>query len=153
MKKAVLFCIIALICVSCSPLGRDHFYWRVHNGTGQVLKFEFPYYSKADGEARYRVVTLNGQEEITVGESWSKGNDNIPFDRYFEMCANLQGENVYWRILSETGEVLKTWTYSEKDEPDQRFFYEPEWGFNPEYSEWGSSSGFWGFVVIPDDIK
>ncbi len=54
------------------------------------------------------------------------------------------GEDASWQILSEDGTaVLRTWRYSDRDLPNQRFFDESSWSF---------AGTTWTFEILPDDI-
>ncbi len=153
MKKLILCCAVALVCASCSPFGHEEMDWYVSNGTEQVLKFEYPYCSTNDDMVEYVVKTLSAKEVVFIGESWSKGNNGISFSHYFEKCADLYGDDVYWRISSNDGTVLKTWKYADRGGNQEiRFFDKTAWKVTGD-SEWAGVWSSWTFEILPEDIQ
>ena len=149
MKKFVLLFCIGLFCVSCDP-PQNAWIWLVKNNTEQTLKFKFPY------SENYQTKTLEPGDGIFISDILTNTSrpHNIDFYDYFRKVVSEYGENVYWQILSEDDVVLKTWSYSDRGLPYQRFFDKTSW----HYAQ-GSGFGFvvadysWTFEILPEDIS
>jgi hypothetical protein len=102
-------------------------------------------------DSDYRETEIKPGEEISLcGDRLDEQDFSFQFDHYFKKSAEAFGEDVSWQILSEHGEVLKTWGYSERDLPGRRFFEESSWD---HYEQWEWSAGeFWNFTILPEDI-
>lgn len=173
MKKMILFLCVIMMYTSCRdpfPWSKDYTarLWYVYNATEQTLILKCPYPGEGEGISFYPILpenieykefkiapqsrTLETADGLSV-ESLCKGmipRDSEPlFDYYFAQSAIALGEEVSWQILSEDGEVLRTWSYSNKDMPDERFFKKSEWK--------EVASGFWQhaflFFIQPEDIQ
>jgi hypothetical protein len=142
--------------------------WYVYNDTEQTLILKCPYPGKGKGISFYPIVPENieykefkiapksrlltatdGTTEYSICSGMIPKDCESPFNYYFMQSAEALGENVSWQIFSEDGEVLKTWTYSNKDLPDERFFDESEWH--------EVQSGLWrnaySFKITPEDLQ
>ncbi len=135
MKKTFLLFCFALLCTSCINNWWDHFVpriWFVRNATGQTLILKCPVYESDEHISNPIVASGFEYRELVLtpnyGGSMICRIDSKPrFNYYFIQSAEAFGEDVSWQILSEDGEVLKTWKYSDRNLPGQRFFEESEW--------------------------
>ncbi len=156
MKKLILlfFC-ISLTGVSCrQSLIRTDGHWSVMNKTELTLLFKYPHSSSLfQSDSHY------GEQIIAPGSGISICNGSLPerkhlnFHSYFERSADTFGDDVCWQILSENGDVLKTWNYSDVAQSNHRFFEESSWKYNQTSGEWLTSTiNKWTFDIIPEDI-
>ncbi len=154
MKKLLLFFTVTAIALTtgCDPRGNSWQWW-IKNSTDQVLKlkhFSYMPYTPAYGTA----IILPG-DSIVLDRIGHKPKVSLRFDDYFEKSAGSYGENVYWQLLSEDDVVLRTWSYSNKNLPDQRFFEESAWHFDKISG--GDSfvimQYIWTFHISPEDIQ
>jgi hypothetical protein len=147
MKKLLLLLSIVLMGVSCDPPQYDYT-WCVKNSTGQTIQFKHP-----DSAVPYTAIP--GKVVIMHMVTVSKKKNPVNFNEYFTSSINSHGEDVSWQILSEDEEtVLKTWRYSDRNQPGQRFFNESLWKFNclSEGSGFVVESCSWSFEILPEDI-
>ncbi len=154
MRKLILLFCIALFCISCDP-PQNAWDWSIKNCTEQTLIIKFPEYSIHDnGTPVYRTIILQQNQAAFIHGSHTSKKRGLNFGYFFNTIVDRYGENIYWQILSEDDTVLKTWNYSDKRLPDQRFFEESSWK-----KEQGPGSGFtiteflWTFEIQPEDIS
>ena len=148
MRKLLLLLSAIILCAACGKFGQNpqyHCIWHIANYTEETLIFKYPSVSNS--------VYL--ESELAPNSDVELYNVIIgyfpPFDEYIKKSADMFGEDVYWQILSEDGTVLKTWKYSERELPNQRFFEESSWPHD-KTSEWLSVKNYWIFTISPEDI-
>jgi hypothetical protein len=152
MKKLILFLGVLLLLTSCGRLlenwlvnnSKDVWMWHVRNDTEQTLKLKFPSYSGKD-ITDYRTYEIEPRVRIQIDGYTHKLQSGAKFGDYFKKCASVYGDDVTWQISSVDDVVLKTWKYSERDQPDQRFFIESSW-------ETASEPHDFTFAILPEDI-
>ena len=150
MKKLILFfAVVSLALTSCDP-PQNAWIWLVKNNTEQTIKFKYP------ASQNYQVSTLSPGESVFVSDIlYPKSRRyNLQFNDYFENITNEYGDDVYWQILSEDDVVLKTWDYSDKDKPGQRFFDESSWAYNQgnNGAQFIAENYSWLFNISSEDI-
>ncbi len=149
MKKLLLFfAITAITLTGCDPEG-DEWQWWIKNSTDQTLKFK--HLSYVPRTPAYSTVTIAPGDSIVL---YRVGLDKSRFDYYFDKCAELSGEDVSWQILSEDNATLKSWNYSDKDLPNQRFFDELSWTYEKKIGRQAfiDMVHSWTFDILPEDI-
>jgi hypothetical protein len=152
MKKILLlFCASALIITLCKSCSYDEYasIWMVHNHTEQELIFRYP---NLDGTS-YTEQSLPSSGTIRL---WAIAQeDPLPFLEYFNRVVNKYGDNAYWQILHGDGTtVLRTWTYSNIGQEDQRFFDRMYWHSNGDYGgDRKTGINAWTFYILPEDIE
>lgn len=152
---ASLLCLLFTIAfglISCGESVGHQCSWYVNNCTDRTLILKYPHYTTNTGEYLSRTVIPGASIRIDGCKKISTSKVNLSFDYYFIMNAERADHDIYWQILSESGEVLKTWTYSERGLPDQRFFEESSWKLSileerPRRIEYS-----WTFEIMPNDI-
>ena len=150
MKKLILLFCIALFCISCDP-PRNGWNWVVVNNTGQALTLKFPYMGID------QTYILQPWERVAITKIHTTNVEeryNLNFDYYFEMVAGRHGDDVSWQLLSEDGIVLRTWDYSDRGLPDQRFFEESAWIKKPGPGQGAFiiATYSWTFNILREDI-
>ncbi len=157
MKKLMMFLSLCglLLCVSCrldKGDGKIPCAWQIYNGTAQTLILKCPYSEWLPNvDLEYKELKLKPSATLEICKDRVTRDVDSSLDYYFEKSAEKFGEDVSWQILSEDGVVLKTWKYSDKDLPDQRFFEESEWDYYYNF-EWLTSE-MWSFIIQPEDIQ
>lgn len=155
MKKVLLLLCIALLGVSCKPwdFPGTRRSWLIDNHTDQTLILKCPFTESLfdDGPYEYREFELLPNSTITITVCSGRSKATLSYDFYYRTSAEKFGENVSWQILSEDGEVLKTWMYSDKDLADQRFFDESSWDYHENWEFIVSES--WKFTILPEDLQ
>jgi hypothetical protein len=158
MKKQVLFFCIALSCASCDFWnnwgdGQILRNWYVVNITEQILILKCPYSeSLALNDLEYKEFEIRpGASVLICGGEKSAPGEKTAFDYYFKKSAQALGNDVSWQILSENGEVLKTWTYSDKGISDQVFFERDRWWLE-KVGVFISTVGHWSFYIKAEDL-
>lgn len=151
MKKLVLFFAVAAgaIITSCDP-PQNAWVWIVENDTEQPIRFRFPY------SDNYQTETIMPGDNInlSIRHTNTGKRDNLRYDDLFERAVRDFGENVSWQITSENDEVLKTWNYSDKNLPDQRFFDESSWTYGTAGRyQFIEAAYSWTFKIMPEDIQ
>jgi hypothetical protein len=162
MKKIMLFLGVIILCSSCGKLITDLFGgpdlaqkyqevdWAIINKTEQSLKIKSPYFMynsishRYETNGDYRITMIEQGDTVVVMDILVGEN----FEDYFTLCQNSYGEEVYWQILSEDDIVLKTWTNSDIEQLNQRFFEKSSWKYVS--NKQGNS---WIFEILSDDIK
>ncbi len=149
MKKLILFSCIVIFCSSCAREFSDNYWrWGIVNNTDQTLVVKI-----TNDNNEYNVYSLPSETYEFLFENITRHRDKMQFNDYFSKIANLYGDDVVWQILSEDEiTVLKTWRYSDRDLPNQRFLDETSWSFQ----EWNASGGhehFWSFAILLEDIR
>lgn len=161
MKNLILLICIASLFASCKRNDWHEDYvprmWYIGNRTDQTLIFKHPYPGVGEGisfypilaeKIRYRETRISPYERVAICRGMIPKESEPWVNFYFSQSAEALGEDVIWQIISEDGEVLKTWNYSDRYLPDQRFFNEKEW--------YETRSGLWpafGFGITPEDIS
>jgi hypothetical protein len=155
MKKLLMIGILALcgllLSVSCNPnvyAGARE--WRVKNDTNQTLILKYPNLMAFDSEYIISKIEPGGSVALFLNFAKRESQDNLFFSSYFKLCVDHFGEDVYWQILSESGEVLKTYTYSDEG---HGFFNKSSWvqggGLYPGIEN--DMVTFWTFVIFGID--
>jgi hypothetical protein len=147
MKKLLLIFAATALFVSCDPV-RNDWSWKIKNSTDQTLTLEF--FDFILYEPTYNTRSLIPGESILLDEVGLNSRD---FNDYFKKSVRAYGEDVYWRILSDNNVVLKSWNYSDRNLPNQRFFEESEWQYNQEPGgAFVLMEYSWTFEILPEDI-
>ncbi|MDR0907313.1 MAG: hypothetical protein LBM63_01680 [Rikenellaceae bacterium] len=156
MKKLLLIGILALcglvLNVSCDPT-QNAWSWNIKNSTGQTLLLKYPNYTVHEFDFGYHTVTIMPGDSYSIFSSTNNLKTNLSFDYFFSQIFNIYGEDVYWQIMSESGEVLRTWDYSDMGISGQTFFEETSWHL---FTDSDKVSGFidrsfiWVFDILPE---
>ena len=158
MKKLLLFFAAAAVALSCDP-PQNAWHLEIRNNTEQSLKFNYIAQRHRDSPAYgvYNSVTIPQGETLSIyGTTTNTGERyRMRLEDYFIKSAASYGEDVYWQLLSEDDIVLKTWSYSNKGLPDQRFFEESSWIYDHKLGEGAriEIDYTWTFDILPKDIQ
>ena len=148
---------IVILCLSpmllCFQCGVNYFHtgrWYVHNRTDQTLTLSFPpdHYWKDRNIAPGNVVRIQ-EYRYTI----TKRERAIPhFDHLPRNMASYSSGKVSLDILSKNGDLLKRWSYSDKNLPEKNFFKELGWRSREEKDEHGRITITWFFDIMPEDL-
>jgi hypothetical protein len=160
MKKLILLFITSVFFMACDP-AQNIWIWAIENTTDQVLKFQYPGYAVnengANADSYYHTKMILPGDVIFIKTTKTKTGTQYGqyFDDYFKTFVSLHGNDIYWQIMSENGVPLKTWKYSEKDLPNQRFFDESEWHYShkPGEDAFITTEYSWVFEIMSEDIE
>ena len=100
---------------------------------------------------------LNPGDSISVFHRLPMQKLGFPsFDLFYELW-NVNGNGVEQNldVLSENGQLLKTWKISDKNDPSVRIFQETSWRFyqKPQLQHVSTCEGAWVFDILPADIE
>lgn len=147
MKKILLYLTVIMLFSSCDP-PQNEWVWVVVNSTERTLLLNFPYYRGYNMET----IAPGGVIALSRTTTNTGKRHNMYFDDYFKKFVGEYGEDAYWQILYD-GNVIKTWTYSDRGLPDQRFFDESSWRHRQEEGGGFVVTRFtWTFEISPEDI-
>ncbi|EFR57261.1 MULTISPECIES: hypothetical protein [Bacteroidales] len=153
MKK-IIFAVISLtLFVSCrifhttEPTNSAH--WYVKNMTWKPIVIK-----KRDFRTER---LLNPGDSISVFHRLPMQKLGFPsFDLFYELW-NVNGNGVEQNldVLSENGQLLKTWKISDKNDPSVRIFQETSWRFyqKPQLQHVSTCEVAWVFDILPADIE
>ncbi len=165
MKKLLLFFTVAAVVAAMTggDPPRTVREWHIKNSTEQTLKLKFLYHQFNNDDLRdyasFRIITISPEDSVMIEAVDFESRKRIHFDYYFNNYVDSYGDDAYWQILSEDDEVLKTWNYSERDLPGQRFFEESEWRRGRKIIDLAFYSSFveavytWTFDIRPEDLQ
>ena len=151
MKKLVLLFIIAFIFTGCwEKLGGPSGKWYVKNNTDQVLKLA---YSNHDFQSMGVKYVAPG-DSIDIAVVIFEGKQKKPYFSYWLERANHY--DLSFNVLSESGNLLKEWSYKDKDLPCKQLFNESSWKYYPntkeQYQNGGYIGAIWVFEILPEDL-
>lgn len=100
---------------------------------------------------------LNPGDSISVFHRLHLQKLGFPsFDLFYELW-NVNGNGVEQNldVLSENGQLLKTWKISDKNDPSVRIFQETSWRFyqKPQLQHVSTCEVAWVFDILPADIE
>ena len=152
MKKYFVILSVIMLFTSCDPpRGYHNGEWYAKNCTEQKLTISFPpderYWVSRDIAPGDSVLILSHRFEY-------KGKIMPYFDRLPQIMVSYSGEDISLNVLSEQGELLKKWSYLDKDLSGKQFFKETLWRYyeRPGGSFEAAITATWVFDIMPEDL-
>ena len=120
--------------------------WHVHNKTTETLIINI---TKTIGEPIERV--LKPGETVPIIANSLPMDVNHNFEQLYEVLHtdSLNEGKVTAVVKSENGDVLKTWTYVQREDAGRQFFAEKYW---PLAILNGGMDFIWVFSILPEDL-
>ena len=152
MKKVISLFATMLLIVACDPLRFYHIgELYVKNYTDQTLTITFPIYKNSWFDMK-----IVPGDSICIGHLRFayKGKIMPNFDTLFQEIMISSSEDKLLNVLSEQGELLKKWSYTDKDLPDKQFFKESSWRYyeRPGGYDPAGITAIWVFDIKPEDL-
>ena len=124
--------------------------WYIVNSTDKTLTLSFPpnhYYKD-------RIVPPGHGFCFQEYRYMAKGRVNRTpyFDHLPEFMASHSSGKVSLDVLSANGDLLKRWSYSDKDLPGKNFFKEFGWRQHKQDERNGGITIAWVFEILPEDL-
>ena len=148
MAKVSLFIVITSLLAGCwiTPDIKNDGYWNVVNHTDQSLRLTYSPYNKD-----FDIQEVAPGDSISVA-GWGYYPSIEPYFNYWLEQINTFGRDTSFIVLSESGNLLKEWKYSERDSTGKQFYKESSWNYY-RYQRGVYVRATWTFEIESDDLS